>query len=93
VYVLIPGDKGFEVARKGPNGFHTFLLLDLRCSFKGTLLLKEYRDDSSLPEFPLMSGRQDTCRSVLTARRMQAKGIPSEDTKEIIQERYKNKGY
>src|SRR5437764_11784934 len=48
VYVLNP-DKGFEVARKGTNGFHTFVARTGDDSFRGTWLLKEYRDDILYP--------------------------------------------
>src|SRR2546423_15671774 len=41
VYVLNP-DKGFEVARKGTNGFHTFVARTGDDSFRGTGPLKEY---------------------------------------------------
>ena len=39
VYVLNP-DKGFEVARKGTNGFHTFVARTGDDTFKGVLALK-----------------------------------------------------
>src|SRR5436305_12977774 len=41
VYVLNP-DKGFEVARQGTNGFHTFVARTGEDSFRGTWLLKAY---------------------------------------------------
>src|SRR6266566_2027308 len=46
VYVLNPA-KGFEVARKGTNGFHAFVARTGDDTFRGTWPLKEYRDDRS----------------------------------------------
>src|SRR5438132_716133 len=43
-YVL-NADKGFEVARKRTNGFHALVARTGDDSFRGTWLLKEYRDD------------------------------------------------
>src|SRR6266403_1925514 len=48
VYVLNP-DKGFEVARKGTNGFHTLVARTGDDSFRGTWPLKVYRDDILYP--------------------------------------------
>ena len=44
VYALNP-DKGFEVARKGTNGFHALVARTGNDMFRGTWPLKEYRDD------------------------------------------------
>jgi hypothetical protein len=44
VYVLNP-DKGFEVARKGTNGFHTFVARTGDDAFRGSWPLMNYRDD------------------------------------------------
>src|SRR5437879_13107835 len=48
VYVLNP-DRGFEVARKGTNGFHALVARTGDDSFRGTWPLKEYRDDILYP--------------------------------------------
>src|ERR1700690_2234892 len=48
VYVLNP-DKGFEVARKGTNGFHTFVARTGDDTFRGAWPLTEYRDDILYP--------------------------------------------
>lgn len=48
VYVLNP-DKGFEVARKGTNGFHTFVARTGDDTFRGSWPLKQYRDDILYP--------------------------------------------
>src|SRR5579864_9286571 len=48
VYVLNP-DKGFEVARKGTNGFHAFVARTGDDAFRGAWPLREYRDDILYP--------------------------------------------
>src|SRR5437588_9386494 len=48
VYVLNPA-KGFEVARKGTNGFHALVARTGDDSFKGSWPLTEYRDDILYP--------------------------------------------
>src|SRR5208337_2349506 len=48
VYVLTP-DKGFEVARKGTNGFHTFVARTGDDSFRGSWPLTSYSDDILYP--------------------------------------------
>src|SRR4030088_2879950 len=44
VYVLNP-DRGFEVARKGTNGFYALVARTGDDTFRGPWPLKEYRDD------------------------------------------------
>jgi hypothetical protein len=44
VYVLNPY-KGFEVARKGTNGFHAFVARTGDDTFRGAWPLTKYRDD------------------------------------------------
>jgi len=44
VYVLNP-DTGFEVARKGTNGFHAFVARTGDDTMQGTWPLTKYRDD------------------------------------------------
>src|SRR5512143_1753272 len=48
VYVLNP-DRGFEVARKGTNGFHAFVARTGDDTFRGSWPLMEYRDDILYP--------------------------------------------
>ncbi len=48
VYVLYP-DKGFEVARKGTNGFHALVARTGDDTFRGSWPLTEYRDDILYP--------------------------------------------
>ncbi len=48
VYVLNP-DKGFEVARKGTNGFHAFVARTGDDTFRGSWPFTKYRDDILYP--------------------------------------------
>ncbi len=91
VYVSNP-DKGFEVARKGTNGFHALVARTGDDSFRGTWLLKEYRDDILYPISFDEAGAKAQMRVFFDAAEMQAKGAPPEELKKIIQERYKT-GY
>jgi hypothetical protein len=92
VYVLNP-DKGFEVARKGTNGFHAFVARTGDDTFRGSWPLKEYRDDILYPVSFDEAGAKAQMRVFFDAAEMQAKGTPPEELKKIIQERYKTKYY
>src|SRR5690242_21315132 len=48
VYVLNPA-RGFEVARKGTNGFHAFVARIGDDTFRGSWPLRAYRDDILYP--------------------------------------------
>ena len=91
VYVLNP-DKGFEVARKGANGFHALVARTGDDTFRGTWPLKEYRDDILYPISFDEAGAKAQMRVFFDAAQMQAEGTPPEELKKIIQERY-NTGY
>jgi hypothetical protein len=92
VYVLNP-DKGYEVAHKGTNGFHAFVVRTGDDSFRGTWPLKEYRDDILYPISFDEAGTKAQMRVLFDAAEMQAKGTPPEELKKIIQERYKTQYY
>jgi hypothetical protein len=92
VYVLDP-DKGFEVARKGANGFHALVARTGDDTFRGTLPLKEYRDDILYPISFDEAGAKAQMRVFFDAAEMQANGTPPEELKKIIQERYKTGHY
>jgi hypothetical protein len=87
VYVLNP-DKGFEVARKGTNGFHTLVARTGDDSFRGTWPLKVYRDDILYPISFDEAGAKAQMRVFFDAAEMQAKRTPPEEVKKIIQERF-----
>src|SRR5438874_5874384 len=90
VYVLNP-DKGFEVARKGTNGFHAFVARTGDDTFRGSWPLKEYRSDILYPVSFDEAGAKAQMRVFFDAAAMQAKGTPPEELKKIIQQRYKTK--
>src|SRR5436309_7699756 len=92
VYVLNP-DKGFEVARKGTNGFHAFVARTGDDTFRGSWPLKKYRDDILYPISFDDAGARAQMRVFFDAAAMQAKGTPPEELKKIIQQRYKTKYY
>ena len=91
VYVLNP-DKGFEVARKGTNGFHAFVARIGDDAFRGSWPLTEYRDDILYPISFDSAGAKEQMRVFFDAAEMQAKGTPPGELKKIIQDRYKS-GY
>lgn len=92
VYILNP-DKGFEVARKGTNGFHAFVARTGDDTFRGAWPFKEYRDDILYPISFDQAGAKAQMRVFFDAAEMQAKGTPPEELKKIIQDRYKTKYY
>jgi hypothetical protein len=87
VYVLNP-DKGFEVARKGTNGFHTFVARTGDDTFRGCWPLTKYRDDILYPVSFDAAGAKAQMRVFFDAAEMQAKGTPPGQLKKIIKERY-----
>jgi hypothetical protein len=91
VYVLNP-DKGFEVARKGTNGFHTFVARTGDDTFRGSWPLTEYSDDILYPVSFDKAGAKAQMRVFFDAAEMQAKGTPPGELKKIIKDRYKT-GY
>jgi len=91
VYVLNP-DKGFEVARKATNGFHTFVARTGDDAFRGSWPLTEYRDDILCPVSFDAAGAKQQMRVFFDAAEMQAGGTPPGELKRIIKERYKT-GY
>jgi hypothetical protein len=92
VYVLNPG-KGFEVARKGTNGFHALVARTGDDTFRGTWALREYRDDILYPISFDEAGAKAQMRVFFDAAEMQAKGSPPEELKKIIQERHRTHSY
>ena len=64
VYILNP-DKGFEVARKGTNGFHAFVARTGDDTFRGSWAFTKYRDDILYPISFDKAGRQGTDAGLL----------------------------
>src|SRR5436305_9444445 len=92
VFVLNP-DKGFEVARKGSNGFHAFVARTGDDTFRGSWPLKQYRDDILYPISFDEAGAKAQMQVFFDAAEMQARGTPPEKLKRIIQQRYKTRYY
>ena len=91
VYTLNP-DKGFEVARKGTNGFHAFVARTGDDAFRGSWPLTAYRDDILYPISFDQAGAKAQMRIFFDAAEMQAKGTPPRELKKIMQNREKT-GY
>ena len=91
VYILNP-DKGFEVARKGTNGFHTFVARTGDDTFRGSWPFTKYRDDILYPVSFDKAGVGAQMRVFLDAAAMQAMGTPPGELKKIIKDRFKS-GY
>jgi hypothetical protein len=87
VYVLNP-DKGFEIARKGTNGFDAFVARTGDDTFRGTWPLKAYRDDILYPISFDEAGTKAQMQIFFDAAEMQAKGTPPEELKKIMQQRF-----
>src|SRR5712664_1348259 len=92
VYVLNP-DKGFQVARKGANGFHALVARTGDDTFRGSWPLTKYRDDILYPISFDEAGAKAQMRVFFDAAEMQAKGTPPEKLKRIIQDRYRTHYY
>ena len=92
VYVLNP-DKGFEVARKGTNGFHALVARTGDDTFHGSWPLTKYRDDILYPISFDEAGAKAQMRIFFDAAEMQAKGTPPEQLKKTIQKRYQTHNY
>lgn len=92
VYVLTP-DKGFEVARKGTNGFHTLVARTGDDTFRGKWPFSKYRDDILYPVSFDQAGAEANMKVFLDAAEMQAKGTPPQELKRLIQERFKTNYY
>jgi len=91
VYTLNP-DKGFEVARKGTNGFHAFVARTGDDAFRGSWAFTKYRDDILYPISFDKAGAKAQMRVFFDAAEMQAKGTPPGKLKKLIKDRYKT-GY
>lgn len=91
LYVLNP-DKGFEVARKGTNGFHAFVARTGDDALAGSWPFTRYRDDVLVPISFDKAGVKAHMQVLFDIAETQAKGTPASDLKKIFKDRYK-KGY
>ena len=92
VYVLNPA-KGFEVARKGTNGFHTFVARTADDAMVGPWRLTKYPEDVLYPISFDSAGAKANMRAFFDIAEMQAKGTPPQELKQLIQERFKTNYY
>ena len=92
VYVLNP-EKGFEVARKGTNGFHALVARTGDDAMRGSWALTEYPADVLYPISWDRAGARALLPVFLDIAEMQAKGTPPQELKRIIQQRYKTNAY
>jgi hypothetical protein len=88
VYVLNPA-RGFEVARRGTNGFHAFVARTGDDTFRGEWPLTKYRDDILYPIAFDNAGAKAQMRIFFDAAELQAKGTPAAELKRIMQQRLK----
>jgi hypothetical protein len=91
VYVLNP-EKGFDIARKGTNGFHALVARTGDDAMQGSWPLTKYPEDILYPISFDSAGAKTNLRVFLDIAEMQAKGTPPQRLKELIQQRYKT-GY
>jgi hypothetical protein len=91
IYVLDPR-KGFEVARKGTNGFHALVARTGDDAFRGSWPLTEYPADVLYPIGFDAAGETAHMRVFVDAAQSQAKGMPAMELKRLIQERFRT-GY
>jgi hypothetical protein len=91
IYVLDPR-KGFEIARKGANGFHALVARTGDDSFRGSWPLDQYSDDQLYPISFDSAGAKAHMQVFLDAAQAQAKGMPANELKKLMQERFKT-GY
>jgi hypothetical protein len=92
IYVLDPR-KGFEIARKGTNGFHALVARTGDDAFRGAWPLTEYPQDVLYPIGFDAAGTTAHMRVILDAAQAQAKGMRANELKKLIQERFKSGHY
>jgi hypothetical protein len=92
IYVLDPR-KGFEVARKGTNGFHALVARTGDDAFRGSWPLTEYPRDVLYPIGFDAAGATTHMQVFLDAAQAQGKGMPAGELKKLIQDRFKTGHY
>ena len=91
IYVLDPR-RGFEIARKGTNGFHALVARTGDDAFRGSWPLTEYPADVLYPIGFDPAGATAHMRVIFDAAEAQAEGMPAAELKKLIQERFRT-GY
>ena len=92
VYILNP-DQGYEIARKGSNGFHAFVDRTDIGAFRGTWPYTEYGDDILVPISFDSAGAKAIMPVFFDVAEMRGKGTPPGELKQIINNRYKSGHY
>jgi hypothetical protein len=85
--------KGFEVARKGSNGFHALVARTGDDAMRGSWPLTEFPRDILYPISWDQAGAKAQLRVFLDIAEMQAKGTPAPEVKRIVQQRFRTKEY
>lgn len=92
VYILNP-DRGYEIDRKGSNGFHALVdRIDSGGFYRGSWPYTKYRDDMLVPISFDGAGAKEQMRVIVDAAKMRAEGTPPAELKKIINQRFKT-GY
>jgi hypothetical protein len=92
VFVLNP-NKGFEIERKGTNGFSCFVARTGDDAMRGNWSLKQYREDILYPISFDQAGVNAQMKLFFDIAEMQAKGMEPDKLKKLIQERYRTHYY
>lgn len=80
--------RGFEIARKGANGFHAFVARTSSDVYKAAWPFTQYRDDILIPIAFDSAGAKANMRPFFDIAKMQAEGVPPTQAQSIIRERY-----
>lgn len=83
----------FEVARKGTNGFHTFVSRNDVNAFNGSWPHTEYQDDILMPIAFDDAGSRAQMQVFFDMAELRAAGTAAEDMKAIINSRYESGHY
>lgn len=92
VYSLNP-EQGFEVVRKGTNGFHAFVARTGADVYRGNWPFTEYPDDLLIPIAFDSAGAKENMRPLFDIAKLQAEDVSPEQSKSIIKDRYKTGFY
>jgi hypothetical protein len=92
VYVLHPA-TGFDVVRKGTNGFHAFVARTGDDAMRGPWSLTTYPADVLYPVSFDSAGAKAQMRVFFDIAEMQAKGVPPAEAKKTVQDRYRSGRY
>ena len=94
MYYILDPDRGYEVVRKGTNGFHALVdRIDSGGFYRGSWSFTEYSGDTLVPISFDSAGAKEHLRVILDTARMRADGTPPAELKEIINHRFKTGHY